>query len=173
MHNAHIDVNGKLKIIPSATSDKNDFNFLVGEHTVHHKRLKSRLTGSIDWTESNGTHKLELLLTGIGNLEQHKMLDFDGTPFEGVAFRLFNPATRLWSIYWADSRYGTLDVPMIGSFEEKIGRFYAKDILNGLPILVQFDWDATVPGAPVWSQSFSTDGGKTWEYNWYMYFKKK
>ncbi len=173
MNNAQIDSSGNLLVTPSATSNKNDFNFLIGEFNVRHKKLKSRLTGSNDWIESDGTHKLELLLTGIGNLEQHRMVDFNGEPFEGVAFRLFNPATRLWSIYWADSRYGTIDTPMVGSFEKNIGYFFAKDNFNERPILIQFLWDATVAGEPVWSQAFSADDGKTWEWNWYMYFKRK
>jgi hypothetical protein len=65
-----------------------------------------------------------------------------------------------------------LDVPVTGSFENGIGRFYSKDIFNGKDILVMFLWDATDPGKPVWSQAFSDDNGKTWEWNWYMYMSR-
>ena len=90
-----------------------------------------------------------------------------------MTLRLFNPRTKLWSIYWADSHVGILDKPVTGSFENGIGRFYSKDVFNGKDILVIFVWDATNPDEPVWSQAFSDDNGQTWEWNWYMYMSKK
>ena len=88
-----------------------------------------------------------------------------GKPYEGVAIRLFDPATRLWSIYWADSNSGKLDPPVVGSFENKVGHFFARDTYKGQPIIVVFRWDVRNPSLPVWSQAFSTDQGKTWEWN--------
>ena len=173
MKNAYLNNNHELIITPSPTSSAADFNFLVGVHCVHHKKLKSRLTNSNEWIIFDGTHTQELLLNGIGNLEQQQMTAPDGKPMSGIALRLFNPETRLWSIYWADSQSGTLDIPMIGSFENNIGYFFSKDKYAGRPVLVQFKWDATDPGQPVWSQAFSTDNGITWEWNWYMYFTNK
>jgi len=98
---------------------------------------------------------------------------FDSVPFEGMTLRLFNPKTKLWSIYWADSNVVVLDVPQVGSFENKIGRFYAKDVFEGKEIIVKFKWDATDPDVPVWSQAFSADNGATWEWNWYMTFERQ
>lgn len=172
MHNATIDNKGNLVILPSETSKASDFDFLTGDHIVHHKKLKERLAGSHDWIEFDGRHSLQKLLEGRGNLEQHFMQDNNGAPIEGVALRLFDPKTRLWTIYWSDSRNCRLDVPIIGSFEGKVGYFYGKDNFNGRPILVQFKWDASDSNQPVWSQAFSADGGQTWEWNWYMYFAK-
>jgi hypothetical protein len=172
MKNTTLTSNGELIIRPSSTSSAADFNFLVGKHRVHHKKLKSRLNNCIEWIEFEGTHTQEMLLNGIGNLEQQKMITVDAELIEGIALRLFDPVTKLWSIYWADSKIGKLDVPMIGSFENGTGYFFAKDRFNGKPILVQFKWDATNLEQPVWSQAFSDDAGKTWEWNWYMYFTK-
>jgi hypothetical protein len=97
---------------------------------------------------------------------------FENKPFEGMTLRLFNPATRLWNIYWADSNVVTMDPPVLGSFHEGVGHFFTKDTYNGQDIIVQFSWDATNPAQPVWSQAFSTDKGETWEWNWYMYFSR-
>jgi len=36
---------------------------------------------------------------------------------------------------------------------------------HGRPIIVVFRWDVRNPSLPVWSQAFSTDEGKTWEWN--------
>jgi hypothetical protein len=85
---------------------------------------------------------------------------------------LFNPKTRLWSIYWADSNEGILQPPVVGSFDNGIGHFLTKDIFKGKNIFVLFRWDVRDKEKPVWSQAFSDDHGKTWEWNWYMYFSR-
>ena len=59
----------------------------------------------------------------------------------------------------------TLDPPVVGSFEKKIGHFFARDTYQGQNIVVVFRWDARNPQRPIWSQAFSTDEGKTWEWN--------
>jgi hypothetical protein len=104
------------------------------------------------------------ILNGLGNIDKYTD-HASGKPYEGVALRLFNRATRLWSIYWADSNAGSLDPPVVGSFEGKIGHFFARDTYHGRPIIVVFRWDVRNPSLPVWSQAFSTDEGKTWEWN--------
>jgi len=37
---------------------------------------------------------------------------------------------------------------------------------------VVFRWDTTDKENPVWSQAFSDDNGKNWEWNWYMFMAK-
>lgn len=155
---------GALEIYPSVTSSQNDFYFLVGKWKLKDKKLKSRLTNSNEWIEFESTVEMQKLLNGIGNMDIYKTM-FDGKPFEGVALRLFNPKTKLWSIYWTDSNVGVMDPPVVGSFEGNIGRFYCKDKFNGKDIIVVFQWDKTDPNNPVWSQAFSPDNGKTWEWN--------
>ena len=112
------------------------------------------------------------VLNGIGNIDNF-LATFDGEPFEGMTVRLFNTNTKLWSIYWADSNEGKLDLPVLGSFENNIAHFFTKDIFEGKPILVVFRWDARDKENPIWSQAFSDDNGMNWEWNWYMYFSKK
>ncbi len=173
MPNFEFNPDGELKITASENSSKNDFDFLVGRHKVHHKKLKTRLNNCTEWIEFDGSQEMRELLAGFGNLESHYMATLAGKQIEGMALRLFNPATRLWSIYWADSQQYVLDIPVVGSFENNMGHFFAKDIFNGKAILLQFQWDVTNPYQPVWSQAFSIDNGNTWEWNWYMYFSKE
>ena len=155
---------GELEIKPSATSSQNDFDFLVGNWVLKDKKLKSRLTNSNEWIEFESTVEMHKLLNGIGNMDTYRTM-VDGKPFEGIALRLFNPQTKLWSIYWVDSNVGVMDPPVVGSFEGNIGKFYAKDKYKGKDIVVVFIWDKTDPDHPVWSQAFSPDNGKTWEVN--------
>jgi len=60
----------------------------------------------------------------------------------------------------------------MGSFEDNVGHFFAKDSFDGREILVVFRWDVRDKENPIWSQAFSDDNGQTWEWNWYMYFSK-
>ena len=111
------------------------------------------------------------VLLGLGNIDNF-LATRDGKPFEGMTVRLFNPRTKLWSMYWADSNKGKFDPPVIGSFENNIAYFFTKDIINKKEVIVVFRWDSTDKNNPVWSQAFSNDNGKNWEWNWYMYMTK-
>jgi hypothetical protein len=153
-----------LLIRPSATSSEHDFDYLVGTWKLRNRKLTSRLTSSTQWTEFESRVEMHQILNGLGNIDRYTD-QASGKPYEGVALRLFNPKTRLWSIYWADSNSGALDPPVVGSFENKIGHFFARDTYRGRPIITVFRWDVRNPQRPVWSQAFSVDEGKTWEWN--------
>ena len=167
----NFDSNSELIITASPGSSKHDFDFLEGKSNIHNKKLKSRLNNSTEWIEFESTQEMHRVLNGIGNIDNF-FATIGGAPFEGMTLRLFNPKTKLWNIYWADTNGGKLDPPVVGSFENNIGHFFTKDNFNGKPILVVFHWDARDNDHPVWSQAFSDDNGKTWEWNWYMYVAK-
>ncbi|MFZ6014709.1 MAG: hypothetical protein ACOYXT_30500, partial [Bacteroidota bacterium] len=157
---------GELKIEPSATSSSADFDFLIGKWRLEHEKLRARLNGCKDWDEFETEVEDFKILEGTGNMDIGKAV-IDGKAWEGRTIRLFNPATRLWSLYWISSHAGTMDPPVVGSFDNGVGHFFGKDKFNGKPIVVLFRWDARDKDNPVWSQAFSPDNGKTWEWNWY------
>ena len=160
---------GDLQIVAASRSSEKDFDFLIGKWKVHNRKLKSRLNGCSEWTEFEAQVACRKILNGCGNVDSFQTT-IDHRQFEGMSLRLFNPRTKLWSIYWADSEKVELYVPQVGSFENKIGNFYARDTFEQKEIIVQFCWDASNPTTPVWSQAFSQDNGQTWEWNWYMTF---
>jgi hypothetical protein len=165
------DLQGNLIINPSSTSSKNDFDFYVGKWKLHNKKLKSRLDNCTEWIEFESTQEMYKVLNGLGNIDNY-LATFDGELFEGMSVRLFNPTTKLWSIYWADSNEGILQPPVVGSFDNNIAHFFTKDIFKGRQILVVFRWDVRDKENPIWSQAFSDNNGDTWEWNWYMYFSR-
>jgi hypothetical protein len=161
-----------LNITPTSASSQNDFDFLVGKWKVQNRKLKVRLKSGNDWDEFESELHMKKALNGMGNVENY-YASFDGKPFEGLAVRLFNPQTRLWTIYWMDTSGMMMDQhPVTGSFEKGVGKFYAQDTFDGKEILVIYQWDATDPKQPIWSQAFSIDNGKTWEWNWEMRLKR-
>ncbi len=161
---------GDLHIEPSFSSSPIDYNFLFGTHSVHHKKLKKRLSNCNEWIDIYGSKNTEPILSGIGNIEKHFLTD-NNRVVEAIALRLFNLSTKLWSLYWADNIFGILDSPLQGSFEGNLGVFFGKDKFNGEDILVQFQYDKSDLETPVWGQAFSNDEGATWEWNWFMFFK--
>jgi hypothetical protein len=168
MVNAIIDTNGELVITASGTSSAHDFDFLAGKWIMDNKRLKRRLDNCTEWVEYKSTDEnFGTLLNGLANLDIYKtnFNQVNDKPYEGLTLRLFNPQTKLWSLYWVDSNLGVLDPPVVGSFEGNVGTFYCKDIFQGKPILVMFKWDKTDADNPIWSQAFSPDNGVTWEMN--------
>ena len=81
--------------------------------------------------------------------------------------RLYNPASHQWRIYWANEMNGVMDpAPQVGHFEDAHGEFYGQDTLEGRPIFVRVSWMNTTSPSPHFEQSFSDNGGKTWEVNW-------
>jgi hypothetical protein len=169
--NISFHLNGELNITASPTSSKTDFNFFIGKWHIQNRKLLTRLKNADDWIEFEAKEEMHTILHGAGNIDQFCTTIKD-VPFEGMTLRLFNPQTRLWSIYWADTNKGVLEPPVIGSFENNVGHFWGKDQFEDKPILVVFRWDASNAEKPVWSQAFSTDNGITWEWNWFMYFNK-
>ncbi len=160
-------VGSVLNVAASETSSPRDFDFLVGRWRIHNRKLNKRLAGCDEWTEFEATGQCRKILNGFGNTDSF-VADDDGKIFEGMTLRLFNPQTRLWSIYWADSNAVVLDVPQVGSFANGVGEFLARDTFEEKPVIVKFRWDASNPESPIWSQAFSPDDGESWEWNWFM-----
>lgn len=156
--------------VPADPSPR-DFDFWVGTWDVHNRWLRERLAGSDEWEEFEATSVARLILDGMGNEDEFRT--DHGGGFVGMSFRFFDPETKRWSIYWADSRRpGVLDPPVFGSFSGDVGVFEGADTFAGRPILVRFVWSGVTTPTPRWEQSFSDDGGETWEANWVMDFTR-
>ena len=150
---------------------RSDFDFLIGTWKVHHRTLKKRLNGSTDWVEFEGDTVDRKILNGLGNLDENILHTKTG-PVHAMTFRLFNPESKEWSIYWSTDQTGTLDVPVIGSFQDQRGEFYSQETFEGRHIYSRFIWSKITAGSCQWEQAFSEDGGKTWETNWIMEFER-
>jgi hypothetical protein len=152
-------------------SDLSDFDFWLGEWTIHNRRLRERLAGSEEWEDFEGRVRAWKILDGHGNADEFRT-DYAGG-FVGMSFRFFDPTTKQWSIYWADSRRpGLLDPPVIGGFDGDTGVFEGDDTFGGRPVRVRFSWSGVTTPTPRWEQAFSADGGATWETNWEMDFAR-
>ena len=150
---------------------RNDFDFLIGTWKVYHRMLTARLKGSTDWVEFEGDTVVRKVLNGLGNLDEN-IIHMPTGPVYATTLRLFDPKSKEWSIYWSTDRTGTLDVPMIGSFKDGRGEFYAQEVFEGRHVYSRFIWSKFMANSCQWEQALSADGGKTWETNWIMKFAR-
>jgi hypothetical protein len=142
-----------------------DFDFEIGTWKTHISRLQHPLTGSTTWVEYDNTSVVRKIWNGRANMVE---LEVDGPAghIEGLSLRLYDPESHQWSLNFANSRTGTMSVPTIGEFKNGRGEFYDQEPFNGRTILVRNIWSDITPKSCHFEQSFSDDGGKTWEANW-------
>ena len=145
-----------------------DFDFLIGDWKAHVRRLPLRLQGSNVWVEYNGISNHKKLLDSNANFEEFDVSSPDKKlRIKAQTLRLYNPESHQWSIYLVDLDKGTLDLPpVVGQFNGKRGEFYNQQTWEGRAVLVRYVWLNISPQSSRMEQSFSADGGKTWEVNW-------
>jgi hypothetical protein len=149
-----------------------DWQWLVGNWDVYHERLRDRLVGSTTWDKFGGKCNSWPTLGGLGNVDDCLLYLPAGT-YRAFAPRAFDPATNQWNIWWLDGRMASqLDPPVRGGFKGSEGEFQGADVHKGTPVTVRFRWHETNSPRPWWDQSFSTDGGRSWETNWRNYFTR-
>jgi hypothetical protein len=145
---------------------RHDFDFEFGSWKIHLKKLQHPLTGSNTWVEFDGTSVTRKVWDGRSQLEQFETDSASMGHIEGLTLRLYNPQSHQWSLYWSNSKDGLLEQPIVGEFKNGRGEFYDQEPLNGKMIYVRFVWSNVDSDSPHFEQSFSDDGGKTWEVNW-------
>jgi hypothetical protein len=150
---------------PEPRDGQHDFDFEIGLWKTQLRRLVRPLTGSTTWVEYEGTSRVSKVLDGRANLVELSVSGSAGR-IEGLSLRLYNPQSRQWSLNFANINAGVLTTPTIGEFKDGRGEFYNQDTLNGRSILVRFIISDITPNSCRFEQSFSADGGKTWEVNW-------
>lgn len=147
------------------------FDFLMGSWNVANRRLLDPLQEAAGWREFSTVAVARPLLQGLGNTDSYDSTD--DSDFHGVTLRLFDPAERLWRIWWASSSLpGRLDPPVEGGFDGTHGVFHGTDTVGGTPVDVRFDWNVDGPDRARWSQSISTDAGNQWLTNFTMRFER-
>ena len=142
-----------------------DFDFEIGTWKTRLKRLLRPLTGSTTWVEYTGTTIVKKIWGGRANLVE-LVADGPAGHIEALNLRLYSPQSRQWSLNFSGLGSGLLGVPAIGQFRDGRGEFYNQETLNGRAILVRFVISGVTSTSCRFEQSFSEDGGKTWEVNW-------
>ena len=150
--------------VSTAPSGQHDFDFHFGSWKAHNRILLHPLSGSTAWIEAEGTVTVRKIWDGQANLEEIESSNAT-THFQGLTLFLYNPASHQWSQTFANCDDGTLGQPLIGEFKNGRGEFFSQELFHGRSILVRFVWSDITPDSHRVEQSYSDDGGKTWEPN--------
>ncbi len=149
----------------SARDGQHDFDFEIGIWKTHLRRRLHPLTGSDTWVEYDGTSVVRPIWNGRANLVE---LDVTGPAghLEALNLRLYNAQTRQWSLNFSGVGSGTMGEPAIGQFILGRGEFVDREMFDARLIDVRFVITQVTPNTCRFEQSFSNNGGKTWEVNW-------
>jgi hypothetical protein len=158
----------QLPVVADQHDGSHDFDFLIGNWKAHVRRLPDRLVGSHAWIEYDGISNHKKLLDSDANFEE---FDVDNPEkhlhIKAQTLRLYNSESRQWSIYLLDVNKGVLSLPpVVGQFSGNRGEFFDQEEYKGRMILVRYVWLNISPKSARMEQSFSPDGGKSWEVNW-------
>ena len=147
---------------------QHDFDFEIGTWKIHLSRLQDPLGGSTTWVEFDGTSVTRKVWDGRANLEEfetdsptrsHRRSDF--APVQSA-----DSSVEYLLGQQQGPALGQPIQPMVGEFKNGRGEFYDQEQWKGRSVLVRFVWSKITPNSAHFEQSFSDDGGKTWEVNW-------
>lgn len=157
---------GPVCATPAAGSRNGDFDFFFGRWSIQNRRVKKRNVSANEWDTFESTIDCRPVLDGTGNVDEYETTWGGG--IVGASLRLFDPATGRWSDYWVNRSDGILGPPMVGSFENGVGRFEGADRDGDRAVRARATWSGITRAAVNWEQAFSYDQGRTWETNWGM-----
>ena len=143
---------------------QHDFDFHLGTWKSSISRLQNPLTGSTTWVECRGTLVAHKVWDGRAQIEELEA-DCPGRHIEDLLLFLYNPQTREWSLNAAGVDDGVVGRPMFGGFRQGRGEFYDQETFKGRTVLVRQVWSDITANSHRFEQSFSADGGKSWEPN--------
>lgn len=161
--------------------DPGDFDFLLSTWNVVNRRRKlwsileePERNNEVEWEEFSAVAGMgQKLLDGRVFVDQYDGTLPSGFRVLGTAVRAYDSETELWSFVWLDNRQPPDFTPLLGRFEDGVGRF-EQDLMtkDGRPLKVRFIWDDITDKTARWRQEISLDDGRTWDTNWIMEFTK-
>jgi len=148
---------------PAAVRDgQHDFDFSDGAWKTHIVRRLHPLSGSSETVELNGTVRARKVWGGRAFLEE---INVDGPngKWQGASLFLYNPQAGQWSQNFFNSAHAEFDTSLVGSMRDGRIELFSHERLDGRAILVRGVWSEFTPTSHRYTESYSTDGGVTWE----------
>lgn len=148
---------------------RHDFDFLDGRWFARSRRLARPLDPAADeWEAFESVHDGVRLPGGFGVADDFRIPS--RPDFVGLALQLYDARTGQWQAYWY--RNGVLTASLAGRFADGVGVFEGPDTHEGRPIRTRYTWSRITPRSARWEQAYSADGGRSWETNWVMDYRR-
>jgi hypothetical protein len=147
---------------PCLAPEQKQLDFWIGDWNLTWPGDKP---GALD----HGTNTIHRVLDGCV-VEENFSAESAG-PFRGRSVSLFEPQSGKWKQTWVDNEGSYLD--FTGQFENGQMILARSATRAGKPILQRMVFKNITPNEFDWSWESSPDGGKTWQVNWPIHYKRK
>jgi hypothetical protein len=145
---------------------RHDFDTQFGHWNTRVSVLRHPLTGTGEWVDYEGTTAVTPIWDGVVNLVQ---LDACGPGGElhALILRLYDEGSAHWTLNFVSRGSGEVRPPTVGRFDGAgRGEFRSQEERDGRTVEVLVVMTTTGKDQWRFEQSFSADGGATWETNW-------
>ncbi len=146
---------------PCAAAEQKQLDFWVGEWDLTWPGAKG---GEAD----HGTNSIRRILDGCVVQENFSGQD---AHLRGTSLSTFDTKAGKWKQTWVDNEGGYLD--FVGEFKDGQMILQREANLNGTKGLQRMVWKNITANGFDWSWESSVDGGKTWQVNWPIHYKRK
>jgi len=148
---------------PCTIPEQKQFDFWVGEWDLAWPGAKAGET-------AHGANSIKRVLDGC--VVQENFSGGDAMPLRGTSVSTFDARAGRWKQTWVDNQGGYLD--FVGEF--KNGQMILQregTRPDGTKVLQRMVWKNITPTELDWSWEASRDGGKTWQVNWPIHYKRR
>jgi len=156
-------VSPAAKANPCLVAEQTQLSFWLGEWELTWPGEKQ---GEVD----HGTNSIQRVLDGCAIEENFS----GGTAMHlrGRSLSIFDTISGKWKQTWVDNEGGYLD--FTGEFRDG-QMILAREAVrrNGQKVLQRMVFKNITSNELDWSWEASTDGGKTWQVNWPIHYKRK
>lgn len=147
---------------PCAAPQQKQFDFWVGEWELTWPGEKPGEPG-------HGTNTIKRIMDGC--VVQESFSGGDSMHLRGTSVSTFDGNSGSWKQTWVDNEGGYLDFS--GAFKGGQMILQREAVRNGAKILQRMVWKNISANEMDWSWEASRDGGKTWQVNWPIHYKRK
>jgi Protein of unknown function (DUF1579) len=148
---------------PCTAVGQKQFDFWIGEWELTWPGAKA---GEI----ARGTNNVKRILDGC--VVQENFSGQDAMHLRGTSVSIFDTNAGRWKQTWVDNEGGYLD--FVGEFKDGQMILQREAIgTDGTKSVQRMVWKNITANELDWSWEASRDGGKTWQVNWPIHYKRK
>ncbi len=148
---------------PCTQPEQRQFDFWVGNWDL-------TWPGNTPGEIAHGTNTIQRVMKGCVVVENFS--GGDSMPLRGMSVSAFDGRTHKWKQTWVDNQGGYLD--FIGEFRDGkmiLGREAIRP--DGAHVLQRMVYKNIAADEFDWSWEASKDGGKTWQVQWPIHYKRR
>ncbi|HKF03959.1 MAG TPA: DUF1579 family protein [Candidatus Sulfotelmatobacter sp.] len=146
---------------PCLDPQQKQFDFWVGEWNLTWPDAKP---GQL----AHGTNSIKRILDGC--VVQESFSGGEAMHLRGTSVSTFDLRSNHWKQTWVDNEGGYLDFD--GDFSNGQMILQREAVRNGEKILQRMVWKNISADELDWSWESSADGGKSWQVNWPIHYKR-